>query len=104
MEIHRKFHVAIARASGNRRLTVLAERLVDETVRLFAPGFHMGDHREIVDALKTGDGARARAAAVNHVLVTQDRARKQEATGFSSIADGAVHDSREPHALRLPSA
>jgi DNA-binding GntR family transcriptional regulator len=104
MEINRKFHVAIARASGNRRLTALAERMVDETLRLFAPGFHMGDHREIVDALRSGDGARARAAAVNHVLMTQERARKQEATGFSFIADGAVRDSREPHALRSPSA
>jgi GntR family transcriptional regulator, rspAB operon transcriptional repressor len=104
MEFNRKFHVAIARASGNRRLTALTERLVDETLRLFAPGFHMGDHREIIDALKTGDGARARAAAVNHILMTQDRARKHEATGFSFIADGAVRDSREPDALRSPPA
>jgi DNA-binding GntR family transcriptional regulator len=103
MEINRKFHVAIARASGNRRLTALTERLVDETVRLFVPGFHMGDHREIVDALRAGDGARARAAAVDHVLMTQDEARKQEATGFSFIADGAVGESREPAAL-LPSS
>jgi len=66
------------------------ERRVDETARLFAPGFHMGDHREIVDALRTGDGARARAAAMNHILMTQDRARKREATGFPfTAADGA---------------
>lgn len=90
MDLNRKFHVAIARASGNQRLAQLVERLVDETVRLFAPGFHMGEHREIIDALRTGDGARARAAAVNHILMTQDRVRKREATGFSLTAvDGA---------------
>lgn len=86
MDLNRKFHVAIARASGNQRLAQLVERLVDETVRLFAPGFHMGEHQEIIDALRTGDGARARAAAVNHILMTQDRVRKREATGFSLTA------------------
>lgn len=86
MDLNRKFHVAIGRASGNQRLAWLVERLVDETVRLFAPGFHMGEHREIIDALRTGDGVRARAAAVNHILMTQDRARKREATGFSFTA------------------
>jgi GntR family transcriptional regulator, rspAB operon transcriptional repressor len=90
MELNRKFHVAIGRASGNQRLAQLVERLVDETVRLFAPGFHMGEHREIIDALRTGDGKRARGAAVNHILMTQDRARKRETTGFSfTAADGA---------------
>jgi len=59
-------------------------------VRLFAPGFQMGEHQEIIDALRTGDGARARAAAVNHILMTQDRVRKRETTGFSLTAvDGA---------------
>ncbi len=83
MDLNRRFHVGIARASGNRRLTELVERMVDETARLFAPGFHMGDHRDIIEALRSGDGARARAAAVNHILMTQDRARKREATGFA---------------------
>ena len=86
MDLNRRFHVAIGRASGNQRLAQLVERLVDETVRLFAPGFHMGEHREIIDGLRTGDGARARAAAVNHILMTQDRVRKREATGFSLTA------------------
>lgn len=93
MDLNRKFHVAIGRASGNRRLARLVERLVDETVRLFAPGFHMGDHREIIDALRSGDPAKARAAAVNHVLMTQDRARKREITGF---ALPAVEDAAPP--------
>lgn len=84
MEMNRKFHVAVARASGNHRLKHLVERMVDETVRLFAPGFHMGEHREIIDALRAGDGARARLAAVNHILMTQERALKQETRGFPS--------------------
>jgi DNA-binding GntR family transcriptional regulator len=84
MEMNRKFHVAVARASGNHRLTRLVERMVDETVRLFAPGFHMGEHREIIDALRAGDGERARLAAMNHILMTQERALKQETTGFPS--------------------
>ena len=75
---------AVARASGNHRLTRLVERMVDETVRLFAPGFHMGEHREIIDALRAGDGERARLAAMNHILMTQERALKQETTGFPS--------------------
>ncbi len=86
MDLNRKFHVGIGRASGNQRLAGLVERLVDETVRLFVPGFQMGEHREIIDALRSGDGARARAAAVNHILMTQDRVRKREATGFSLTA------------------
>lgn len=86
MDRNRRFHVAIGRASGNRRLARLVERLVDESVRLFAPGFHMGDHREIIDALRSGDPVKARAAAVNHVLMTQDRARKREITGFTRPA------------------
>jgi GntR family transcriptional regulator, rspAB operon transcriptional repressor len=93
MERNRRFHVGIARASGNRRLTQLVERLVDETARLFTPGFHVGEHDQIIEALRSGDGARARAAAVNHILMTQDRARKREATGFSltepSVAAGS---------------
>jgi GntR family transcriptional regulator, rspAB operon transcriptional repressor len=78
MDYNRRFHVAVARASGNRRLAQMVERMVDETARLFAPGFQMGEHQEIIDALRTGDGTRARAAAMNHVLMTQDRARKRE--------------------------
>lgn len=83
MEMNRRFHVAIARASGNHRLTLLVERMVDETARLFAPGFDMGEHREIIDALRTGNPALARAAAVNHILMTQERALKRETTGFA---------------------
>jgi DNA-binding GntR family transcriptional regulator len=38
----------------------------------------MGEHREIIDALRAGDAERARLAAVNHILMTQERALKQE--------------------------
>jgi DNA-binding GntR family transcriptional regulator len=44
----------------------------------------MGEHREIIDALRAGDGERARLAAMNHILMTQERALKQETTGFPS--------------------
>ena len=96
MVLNRRFHVGIARASGNRRLTGLVERLVDETARLFAPGFHTGEHEEIIAALRSGDGSRARAAAVNHILMTQDRVRKRETTGFMLTApSGALAAPRE---------
>ena len=96
VDMNRKFHVAVARVSGNQRLAELVGRLVDETVRLFAPGFHMGEHQQIIEALRSGDGARARATAVNHILMTQDRVRKREATGFRlTTADATRSDELE---------
>ncbi len=79
MDVNREFHVTIARASRNRRLAQLVERAVDEMARLFVPGFLKAEHGEIVDALRKGDAPGARAAAIHHILMTQDRVLKREA-------------------------
>jgi len=78
IDLNRQFHVTIARASRNRRLAQLVERAVDEMARLFVPGFLKAEHGEIIDALRRGDGPAARAAAIHHILMTQDRVLKRE--------------------------
>ena len=80
MDLNRQFHVTIARASRNTRLAQLVERAVDEMARLFVPGFLKAEHGEIIEALRRGDAAKARAAAVHHILMTQDRVLKREAS------------------------
>jgi DNA-binding GntR family transcriptional regulator len=82
MDVNRQFHVAIARASRNKRLIQLVERAVDEMARLFVPGFLKAEHGDIIEALEQGDAPRARAAAVHHILMTQDRVLKRETTDF----------------------
>jgi DNA-binding GntR family transcriptional regulator len=79
MDVNRQFHVTIAKASRNKRLVQLVERAVDEMARLFVPGFLKAEHGEIIDALRRGDAAGARGAAIHHILMTQDRVLKREA-------------------------
>ncbi len=79
MDMNRRFHMGIARASRNRRLAHLVERAIDEMVRLFVPGFQTGEHGAIVEALKRGDGPGARAAAMNPILILQERVLKSHA-------------------------
>jgi len=86
LEGNRRFHVAIARASGNQRLTRLVGRTLDEMTRLIAMGYETGEHAELIAALRSGDGHRARAALVNHILVTRERVLKRETGGF--LRDG----------------
>lgn len=86
LEGNRRFHVGIARASRNQRLTRLVGRTLDEMTRLIAMGYETGEHAELIAALRSGDGHRARAALVNHILVTQERVLKRETGGF--LRDG----------------
>jgi len=86
LEGNRRFHVAIARASGNQRLARLVGRTLDEMTRLIAMGYETGEHAELIAALRSGDGHRARAALVNHILVTRERVLKRETGGF--LRDG----------------
>jgi DNA-binding GntR family transcriptional regulator len=61
------FHMAIVRASGNRRLTALVQNLMDDMERLLHVGLALRnrsqeiqhEHASLVDALATGDGAAA---------------------------------------------
>jgi DNA-binding GntR family transcriptional regulator len=78
LDRNRQFHLVIARASRNERLARLVARTIDEMARLIAIGYETGHHAEIVAALRSGDARRARAAVVDHILLTQERVLKHE--------------------------
>ena len=78
LDYNRRFHLAIARASRNERLARLVERSLDEMMRPIATGYPADEHGAIVAAFRTGDPARARAAVVDHILMTQERVLKRE--------------------------
>ena len=78
LDYNRRFHLAIARASRNERLARLVERSLDEMMRPIATGYPADQHGAIVAAFRTGDPARARAAVVDHILMTQERVLKRE--------------------------
>lgn len=74
-QVARRFHLAIARCSRNRRLVALSESLFDELERLlrFAIDFsvkageHSDEHAALVDAIEAGDGDRAAAIETEHI-------------------------------------
>lgn len=88
LDRNRDFHLVIARASRNERLARLIERTLGEMTRLIAIGYETGHHAEIVAALRSGDGARARATVMDHVRQTQDRVLKREAASLPGDATG----------------
>jgi len=77
--LNRRFHGIIARMSGNEKLASLIIRLLDELERgiFLDPAmwnrFHLGEHRNIIEALRSRDGARARAEMVKHVEASKNR-------------------------------
>jgi DNA-binding GntR family transcriptional regulator len=89
IDLNRQFHMTIARASRNNRLIQLVERAIDETARLFVPGFLRAEHGDIIAALRARDAARARGAAMHHILMTEERVLKRETTGFQRLDPGA---------------
>ncbi len=74
-QVARRFHVAIARCSRNKRVITLSEGLFDELERLlrFAIDFsvkageHSDEHTALVDAIEAGDGERAAAIETAHI-------------------------------------
>lgn len=74
-QVARRFHVAIARCSRNKRIVTLSETLFDELERLlrFAIDFtvktgeHSDEHTALVDAIEAGDGERAAAIEAAHI-------------------------------------
>uniref|UniRef100_A0A9E7ZY09 GntR family transcriptional regulator n=1 Tax=Bosea sp. NBC_00436 TaxID=2969620 RepID=A0A9E7ZY09_9HYPH len=74
-QVARRFHVAIARCSRNKRVIALSESLFDELERLlrFAIDFsvkageHSDEHTALVDAIEAGDGERAAAIETAHI-------------------------------------
>lgn len=74
-QVARRFHIAIARCSRNKRVVALSENLFDELERLlrFAIDFsvktgeHSDEHTALVDAIEAGDGERAAAIEAAHI-------------------------------------
>ncbi len=74
-QVARRFHIAIARCSRNKRVVALSENLFDELERLlrFAIDFtvktgeHSDEHTALVDAIEAGDGERAAAIEADHI-------------------------------------
>jgi DNA-binding GntR family transcriptional regulator len=74
-QVARRFHIAIARCSRNKRVVTLSESLFDELERLlrFAIDFtvktgeHSDEHTALVDAIEAGDGERAAAIEAAHI-------------------------------------
>jgi DNA-binding GntR family transcriptional regulator len=72
--LNTEFHHLIARASGNRRLADLIKRLVEDMQRMLAFDPRLvtpRQHMEIVEALKSGDRARAEQAMKTHMEETK---------------------------------
>jgi DNA-binding GntR family transcriptional regulator len=78
LDYNRQFHLTIARAARNARLLRLIERVLDDGMRFIAIGYVANEHEAIIGALRAGDPVGARAAMVNHVLMTQERVLKGE--------------------------
>lgn len=84
LEANKAFHVAIARATGNARLAVAVEHLLDEMTRLFHLALKLRkrplessqqEHKSLLKALARGDGelaervCRAEIEASRHMVV-----------------------------------
>lgn len=75
LRANREFHVAIAAASGNRRLARILEGLLEETERLFHLGLAVRDrsdemrheHEDLIDALRRGDAEAAVQTTVEQI-------------------------------------
>jgi DNA-binding GntR family transcriptional regulator len=75
LRANRHFHVAIAEASGNRRLARVLEGLLEETERLFHLGLAVRDrteeikheHEELVSALVRGDAEAAALTTIEQI-------------------------------------
>jgi len=79
-QVARRFHIAIARCSRNKRIVALSESLFDELERLlrFAIDFsvktgeHSEEHTALVDAIEAGDGERAAAIETAHIKSSRE--------------------------------
>jgi DNA-binding GntR family transcriptional regulator len=75
-ELNMEFHQLIARASGSRRLADLIKRLMEDMLRILAldPRFvEPQQHKEIIEALKQRDRAKAEQAMTRHLEQTKSR-------------------------------
>jgi len=75
-DLNVEFHHLIARVSGNRRLADLIKRLMEDMLRMLAfdPRFvEPQQHKEIIEALKQRDRAKAEQAMTRHLEQTKYR-------------------------------
>jgi DNA-binding GntR family transcriptional regulator len=80
VDANRAFHAAVASASGNRRVVEQIILCLDGLERFFYVGARSRDispqtraeHAELIEALRAGDGARARQLVVAHNDRTRD--------------------------------
>jgi DNA-binding GntR family transcriptional regulator len=80
LEANRSFHMAIADAAGNQRLSRTLSGLLDEMTRLVALGFGVqrvrpnieNDHNLLIDHLVAGDADAAETVARRHVETFRD--------------------------------
>ena len=75
IEVNNAFHIEITRAAGNERLTQIVAALLEESQRTM----HLltfiiervksigGDHRDLIEALSSGDGTAAERVARRHL-------------------------------------
>lgn len=78
-ERHRELHLIVIRACGNRKLSAVVERVLDESERLIFMGLlhqggerQLGDsHGDLVRALARSDGAAARQIAYDTIRESQ---------------------------------
>ncbi len=96
LRANREFHVAVAEASGNRRLAAFVSKLLEDMERIIHLGLDLRDsademaaeHAELVDALLRGDAALARQVVT--VQLQNSRKRVLEALVGSESAAGGI--------------
>lgn len=92
-----KFHEILAEASGNARLALILSGLLDEMQRLLSMGLDIGaslslqagEHRELLDALLTGNHHTAREIAKNQVEVGRMRMFEAILESLTKTSDAA---------------
>jgi DNA-binding GntR family transcriptional regulator len=85
-ELHRDFHLAIEKASGNPYLLQVVEPLRQRTEMVFSillesRGPHgWQEHEAVRDAIAAGDAERARATVFEHIMSVLEDLERQQAT------------------------
>lgn len=97
LEANRRFHLAIAEASGNRRLCRMLSELLDEMSRLVALGFGAEnerpnierDHMQMIEHLAAGEADAAEKVARQHVETFRAMTLQKVISALSAAAADA---------------